>query len=317
MKERKIGLIGKYTNGNYNVMLMSDGTKIRYNELDNLTPAFSESMDVKLTDRCSVGCAFCYEGCTPAGMHSDIMNESWIHSVHPYTELAINGNDMDHPQLEEFLQFMKEKKVIVSMTLNLKQFLNNLDKVDRYVNEKLIYGLGISIPGTFDEGVDTDKIFDTIAKYDNAVLHLINGIISPEFVTQYQNRLSKCKILILGYKNVGRGVAYRKNAEHYVTRNIEWLKQNFIDLYKSDKFKLVSFDNLAIEQLELEKQIKEHPELGLNWENLYMGDDGEYSFYIDAVNCTFAKNSTLSKDFKYPIEDMNVDEMFNYIKYRK
>jgi MoaA/NifB/PqqE/SkfB family radical SAM enzyme len=306
-------LLGKYKNGNYKVMLLEDGTKIRFNNLDNLTPAFAESMDVKLTDKCSVGCIFCYENSSPNGKHSDIMNQAWIQSVHPYTELAINGNDMDHPKLEEFLKFMKEKKVIVSMTLNLKQFLKNIDKVDRYVNEKLIYGLGISIPGCFDGNADTDKIFDTIAKYDNAVLHLINGIISPEFITQYQDKLSKCKILILGYKNVGRGIAYRQNADEYVTRNIEWLKQNFIDMQKSGKFKLVSFDNLAIEQLELEKQIKEHPELGLNWENLYMGDDGDYSFYIDAVNKTFSLNSTVSKDIRYDINDMNVDEMFKYL----
>ena len=308
-----MNLIGKYKNGNYTVMLFEDGTKVRYNNLDNLTPAFAESMDVKLTDKCSVGCPFCYEGSTPNGKHSDIMNQAWIQSVHSYTELAINGNDMDHPQLEEFLQFMKEKKVIVSMTLNLKQFMNNQDKVARYINEKLIYGLGISIsPETLDQyGCD---VFTHIGSYDNAVLHLINGIISEEFVTKYQDNLSKCKILVLGYKNVGRGVSYRKNAEADVAKNIEWLKNNFIDIQKSGKFKLVSFDNLAIEQLELEKQIKEHPELGLNWENLYMGDDGDYSFYIDAVGHTFAKNSTLSKEFKYPFENMNVDEMFDYIK---
>ena len=107
------------------------------------------------------------------------------------------------------------------------------------------------------------------------------------------------------------------NDDEYVTNNIEWLKNNFINLQKSGKFKLVSFDNLAIEQLDLEQQIKDHPELGLNWKNLYMGDDGDYSFYIDAVSHTFAKNSTLSKDFKYPMESMNVDEMFDYIKSRK
>lgn len=305
-------LIGKYKNGNYTVMLGEDGTKVRYNDLDNLTPAFAESMDVKLTDKCSIGCPFCYEGSTPNGKHSDIMNQAWIHSVHPYTEIAINGNDMDHPQLEEFLKFMKEKKVIVSMTLNLKQFMNNQDKVFRYINEKLIYGLGISIsPETLEQY--EPAVLDYIATFDNAVIHLINGIISEDFVTKYQDKLGKCKILILGYKNVGRGVAYRKNADTEVTKNIEWLKNNFIDMQKSGKFKLVSFDNLAIEQLELEKQIKEHPELGLNWENLYMGDDGDYSFYIDAVNKTFSLNSTVSKDIRYDINNMNVDEMFNYL----
>lgn len=308
MNKNKLNILGRYKNGNYNVMILQDGTKIRYNDLDNLTPAFAESMDVKLTDKCSVGCPFCYEGCTPAGMHADIMSEPWIHSVHPYTELAINGNDMDHPQLEEFLQFMKEKHVIVSMTVNQKQFMNNLDKIRAYVREKLIYGIGISISSDVDFNV-----FENIMYFDNAVIHLINGIITPEFIKKYEYYLQHIKVLVLGYKYVGRGINY-KDQHDDVAKNIEWLKTNFIDLFKSNKFKLVSFDNLAIEQLELEKQIKEHPELGLDWESLYMGDDGAYSFYIDAVNCTFAKNSTLSKDFKYPINTMNVDEMFNYIK---
>ena len=311
MKERKIGLIGKYQNGNYKVMLMSDGTKVRYNDLDNLTPAFAESMDVKLTDKCSVGCPFCYEGCTPAGKHADIMNEPWIYSVHPYTELAINGNDMDHPELEEFLQFMKERKVVVSMTVNAKQFISNYEKIKEYAEQKLIYGIGVSVNTDID-----DETLKKIAEFDNAVVHMIAGILSEEFLKKHEDILSKMKILVLGYKYVGRGVNY-KDQHDEVANNIKWLRDSFIELYKSDKFKLVSFDNLAIEQLELERQIKEHPELGLNWENLYMGDDGDYSFYIDAVNCTFAKNSTLSKDFKYPIEGMNVDEMFDYIKSRK
>ena len=311
MKERKIGLIGKYQNGNYKVMLMSDGTKVRYNDLDNLTPAFAESMDVKLTDKCSVGCPFCYEGCTPAGKHADIMNEPWIYSVHPYTELAINGNDMDHPELEEFLQFMKERKVVVSMTVNAKQFISNYEKIKEYAEQKLIYGIGVSVNTDID-----DETLKKIAEFDNAVVHMIAGILSEEFLKKHEDILSKMKILVLGYKYVGRGVNY-KDQHDEVANNIKWLRDSFIELYKSDKFKLVSFDNLAIEQLELERQIKEHPELGLNWENLYMGDDGDYSFYIDAVNCTFAKNSTLSKDFKYPIEGMNVDEMFDYIKSNK
>lgn len=308
MKGTIPGLIGKYVNGNYKVMLFEDGTKVRYNDLDNLTPAFAESMDVKLTDKCSVGCPFCYEGCTKDGKHSDIMSQPWIQSVHPYTELAINGNDMDHPQLEEFLRFMREKKVIVSMTVNQKQFMNNLDRIKQYADEKLIYGIGISISTDIDTSV-----FDEIMKFDNAVIHLINGIISEEFVKKYEYYLQRIKTLVLGYKYVGRGINY-KDQHDEVTKNIEWLKSSFIEMFKSNKFKLVSFDNLAIDQLELEKQVKEHPELGLDWETLYMGDDGAYSFYIDAVSSTFAKNSTLSKDFKYPINGMNVDEMFDYIK---
>ena len=44
-----------------------------------------------------------------------------------------------------------------------------------------------------------------------------------------------------------------------------------------------------------------------------MGDDGDYSFYIDAVSQTFAKNSTISKDQNYPVLE-SVDDMFNFIR---
>ena len=51
-----------YTNGNYHVTLLNDGTKIRYNRLDNLTPAFAESIDCNITERCDGGCGYCYLG---------------------------------------------------------------------------------------------------------------------------------------------------------------------------------------------------------------------------------------------------------------
>lgn len=45
-------LLSKYRNGNYNVMIFEDGTKIRYNDLDCLIPEFPESMDMKISNFC-------------------------------------------------------------------------------------------------------------------------------------------------------------------------------------------------------------------------------------------------------------------------
>lgn len=302
-----INLLGKYQNGNYKVMLLEDGTKIRYNNLDNLTPDFAESMDVKLTDKCSVGCSFCYERCTKDGKHSDIMNQKWIQSLHPWTEIAVNGNDLDHPQLDEFLNFIKSKNVVLNMTLNQVQFIKNRDMVDKYLADKKIYGLGISMSENLDS-----NLLDTLASYPNVVIHMINGLITPEMIEKYEDKLKKLKILVLGYKYVGRGIDYKDKHNLEVQKNIDWLRDNIIDLLQPGRFKVGSFDNLAIEQLDLERQIKEKTDL--KWEELYMGNDGEYSFYIDAVSQTFAKNSTISKDKNYPINDMSVDEMFKSLK---
>lgn len=299
-------LLGKYQNGNYKVVLLEDGTKIRYNDLDNLTPDFAESMDVKLTDKCSVGCSFCYEKCTPFGKHSNIMEQKWIQTLHPWTEIAINGNDLDHPQLDEFLDLMKSKNIVLNMTLNQLQFMKNKNLVDKYLADNKVYGLGISM----SENLNPD-LLDELATYPNVVIHMINGLITPEMIDKYEDKLQKLKILVLGYKYVGRGIDYKDKHDSEVQKNIDWLRDNIIDLLQPGRFKVGSFDNLAITQLDLEKQVREKTDL--KWEELYMGDDGDYSFYIDAVGETFAKNSTISKDQNYPVLE-SVDDMFNFIR---
>lgn len=55
-------LLGRYKNGNFNVVLFNDGTKIRETDADEFIPDFAESMDIKICDRCDIGCKFCHEG---------------------------------------------------------------------------------------------------------------------------------------------------------------------------------------------------------------------------------------------------------------
>jgi len=111
--------LGVYKNGNYNVRLLADGTKIRETNEDEFIPAFAENCDCKITDKCDGGCPFCYEGCTPNGKHGDILNYKFLDTLHPYTELAINGNDMSHPDLIPLLEKLKEKKVVANMTVSV------------------------------------------------------------------------------------------------------------------------------------------------------------------------------------------------------
>lgn len=90
-------IIGRYKNGNYYVTMLSDGTKIRANKLDTLEPEFAENCDMLITTECNGGCPYCYEGCSTNGSHADLMNLPFLDTLHPFTELAINGNDLTHP----------------------------------------------------------------------------------------------------------------------------------------------------------------------------------------------------------------------------
>lgn len=294
-------LLARYKNGNVSVTRWDDGTTARRTEDDEFRPAFAENVDCKITDRCDGGCQFCYEGCTPLGKHGEIMNDKFIDSLHPYTEMALNGNDLSHPHLVVFLSKLKEKKVIANLTVNQMHFERHYNFIKELLDKKLIWGLGISLREP------TDAFINLVKTIPNAVIHTINGILTENDLDRLANH--DLKILILGYKTTGRGLEYRSNNLGELMKNTTYLGLMLPTIVKEGWFKNLSFDNLAIKQLDVKRLMSEE-----EWERFYMGDDGTFTFYIDLVNQTFSKNSVIAKVKSLPINGMTIDEMFEIVK---
>lgn len=292
-------LLGTYRNGNYRTIIFDDGTKIRTTKEDEFHPDFAENIDVKLTNKCTGGCRYCHEGSCPDGEHADILNEKFISTLHPYQEIALGGGDATgHPDLIPFLRRLKKQKAIANLTVNQVHFEQKQDLLRQLVDEKLIYGLGVSLRRV------TPEFVKLISQYENAVIHTINGIVTKEQIEALSNK--NLKILILGYKQLRNGVTfYEENAEE-IQKNQKWLKDNLGEIV--NKFRVVSFDNLAIEQLAVRNLMSDE-----EWNEFYMGDDSEFTFYIDMVNRKFAKNSIAPMNERYDLLD-SVDEMFERIK---
>ena len=116
------------------------------------------------------------------------------------------------------------------------------------------------------------------------------------------------KVLILGYKELQRGISY-------MDTNFVTVHQNQAELYieigtiiNEGWFNVVSFDNLAIKQLDLKRIVPEY-----KWNEFYMGDDSQYTFYLDLVDGKFARNSLAPENERFDILD-NIDEMFQKIR---
>ena len=296
----------RYNNGNYTVTLdTKTGTKVRENDLDFFEPSTIESMDIKITNCCDMGCPMCHENSSPLGQHGDILGPSFLDKLHPYTELAIGGgNPLEHPDLYEFLVKCKERKFIPSMTINQKHFEANYDLVKKLVDEELIYGLGISLVAPTPEFI---KLVKTIP---NAVIHVINGLVSlPKLIKMRDHDL---KILILGYKIFRRGATLYETQAPNITACQLMLYQYLPRIIEENWFKVVSFDNLAIEQLEPQRLMSEE-----EWSEFYMGDDGigdgftSASMYVDMVERKYAKNSCSTERF-----DLlpTIEEMYKSLK---
>ena len=163
-------LLSEYKNGNYIVKLWDDGTKELVTDDNDFIAEFPDSIDLKITNYCELNCPMCHEKSTTRGAHANL-NELFIGALHAGTELAIGGgNPFSHPNLESFLRALKEQGVIANITINEKHLERYKSVIEKFIAEKLIYGLGISL-STYE-----DSTFLFARQYTNTVFHVICGI---------------------------------------------------------------------------------------------------------------------------------------------
>lgn len=299
----KQNLIGEYDNGNYHVMIYDDGTKIRYTDDDKFMPDFPECIDMMVTYKCDGNCQYCYINGNVNGSHCDFnLYKPFLDSIRPYTELAINGNDLSHSQMYEFLEYMKNRHVIVNLTVNQIHFEKHLELIKDLIDRGLIHGLGVSL-------VDlSDSFIDKVRSIKNVVIHIIAGITSPIDISKLRNK--NLNILILGYKNIGKGRYYYNSNHKYIDQTLIYIRDNLRFILEG--FNVVSFDNLALNQLNVRNYLPEK-----EFESIYMGDDGDFTFYADLVKGTFSKSSLeiYNKENTHELsKTMTVDDCFKIIR---
>lgn len=334
----KIKQLSRYTNGDYKVTLYEDGTKIRKSYTDNPVADFPENIDLKITNKCDLGCPYCHENSTPCGKQGHF-NYNFLWTLKRGTELAIGGGNIfemcnkeverENRDLSAFLTFCKTEKIIPSITVNqahidltgLEEYSDkwyeisdNLDLLSKWIDRDLIQGIGISYNGNpnFMDNIiayfeDNKEVFDINYLVEKTlknkiVVHTIAGVHSYEDIQKLKGKVDK--ILVLGYKDLRRGHTYKDNKSEEIKKNIESLKKNFHQLIQN--FEVVSFDNLAIEQLEIKGKLFKD-----EWEKYFMGEDGTHTMYIDLVEGEYARSSTSTERFK--IED-DIKTMFKKVR---
>lgn len=294
-------VLHQYDNGNYTVVVYTDGTKERWSKDDDLRPQFPETMDVKITNYCAAGCAWCHEkSTTNENSYPDLSATFDLISQLPAgCEIAVGGGDpLTHPDLHDFCRGLTDKGIIMNLTVNE---LNIKDRNFAVLSERLVdagfKGVGLS----YHNGRFLPECVN-----ENHVIHLIIGLHSPQLV-QRLSELGYKKILLLGYKTFGRGIefVYDKN-QLIVNNNIESWKQYFNDPTSNLHGVQFSFDNLAVEQINPKTFMAPK-----DYDKHYLGEDGLFSMYLDGNLNQFARCSfsPLKKDYWTDIR-----EMFQYIR---
>jgi hypothetical protein len=291
-----------YQNGTYFVVTKETGCSKFIG--DTFKADFPDTIDLKVTDYCNAGCAFCHENSTKKGTHADFHALKGFLNNFPWVgiQLAIGGgNPLAWPYLDEFLVWAQDK-FICNITINGLHINRNLDRLRKFQDDNLIHGIGVSAVTTGIEYPNFKLIEDHGLK--NIIGHIIlkrwtsyqikytmHDLIERNSYKSFLSSSLMPSILFLGYKDFGRGIKYKEKMEldSYFDKSKIYLINLFRLMLKHNIN--IHFDNLAIEQLNLKEKIV--PEI---WEQMYLGDEGTRSMYIDAVKQeTAISSSTLDR----------------------
>ena len=292
----------KYVNGNYNIIIFDNGSKVRYCNDDSFSPIFPESIDLKITNKCPYSCPYCHENSRPDGKEAKLLNDDgtfafeFMNTLRAGTELAIGGGSvMSHSELEPFLVKLFEKGIIANITVNQDELEEHISFIRSLLDKNLINGIGVSYkrPSTMLERFTRS--------YKNTVIHIICGLVNDVDIEYIKRTFNK--ILILGYKDFRKGLSYHNSS---VDHNLDILKNKLDSLFW--RMDTTSFDNLALEQLKIRDVVDKE-----TFDAIYMGDDGEFTMYIDLPNNKFAKSSIYPEEIRHDICN-NIDDMFKIVR---
>lgn len=167
----------------------------------------------------------------------------------------------------------------------------------KLVAENLVHGIGVSLVDSSNK--DDFDFIDTLG--NNVVIHAIAGVLDENDFEVLKGR----KILILGYKNLRRGSSFLEKDFVNINQRMYMLRYVWLTQLKNE-CKVVSFDCLAIEQLDPKKNLNISQEA---WDTLFQGADTDAkdkdgnitcaTMYIDVPNMTVARMSTAALDKRY------------------
>lgn len=289
-------ILAKYKNGNATVQLLQDGTRIIEYDGD-LDLEYPLNVDVRVSSKCTFGmnpktgkavCSFCHESARTDGKDGNFaLLHTRLDELPIGTEIAIGANEISW-NLMLILGLLQGRPV--NLTVNQGHLPRELDALKFMIEKNKIKGLGVS----YRSGMS--PIPQEILDYPNTVVHVIAGIDDIHDVKRLAS-IGVKKLLVIGEKDFGfnHGKVDLQSHKHRF-----W--QMFLhDLF--EMFEVVSFDNLAVEQLRVARFVPQN-----HWDEIYQG---EHSMYINAVDGTYSPSSRSPEKVQWT---MSIKEYFQGLK---
>lgn len=224
--------------------------------IENYIPKYPELIDLKITDYCNKGCAYCYQNSTPKGKHADLeVIRAFATKCKKYEllEVAIGGGEPTlHPYFYEIVKIFKDRDIVV-----------NISTRDYALKQGDITAVGFSI--------DSHKEAMEVLHYNASFKKVFHYIPDLYPVAELERILKICDyktILLLGVKDTGRGKSIINKYHH----------DDLFDIIKKYKTASISIDT------KLARDYAKELEKSKISKKLYKTVEGIHSYYVDLVN---------------------------------
>ena len=318
----------KDPSGFWSMFNRSSGAKFRFSFGDygivkhpNKSSA-PELVDLKITDYCDRGCAYCYQGSTTRGKHA-----TWKTIVDVLTELAKlrvfevaigGGEPMKHPEFMNVLRHARSVGIVPNFTTRETAWIGEPIAHDI---AKLVGGIGFSVESAavvreIAQAVKASKMFGPYGISNRVVMQVVVGAVPDDELVAIANACHEehIGVLLLGFKHTKRGRTFGRSLENVVS-------SKWIDMLTSDKkrWRRIGVDTALISQFG--KQLTPYIE-GMRDEDdeddedddagstcaFYTKEEGAFSMYVDAVARKLGPSSYCKPSEMQPIE--NIGEQF-------
>lgn len=183
------------------------GTKLRLSKNDDLSdswkPSTPELIDVKITNKCTFGCEYCYQSSVPSGEHARykrLLKFSEVAKALNVFEVAIGGGEPTlHPNLEPFISSMKKYEINTAVTTRNIQYV---DKTKTWAGRPK--RIGISIDSVDDIKTILSKTKQSRIPYEITLQYIVGAHpISRlhDIIDELHDH--RCSLLLLGFKETG------------------------------------------------------------------------------------------------------------------
>ncbi len=274
-----------------------NGTKIRMHfdkDAPDYTKAFApELVDIKITDFCPIGCSYCYQDSTKAGVHGELdFIESLAYSFKDMGvfEVALGGGEPTmHPNFVEILKAFRSYGIVPNFTTRSFKWLN--DEKIRQAVKKYVGKFAVSVSRAYemerawhlaDELGMSSPDYDYDARKYRCRMgfqYVMGSTSLDEFREIIQKIPYGCEMTLLGYKKVGRGTTFKPHDYDgwlQIVKDVDGYQKIGIDTALANQYK-----DAILEVVD---------------KRLVTFEEGKFSMYVDAVTKRAAPSSYCSED---------------------